>query len=194
MKKTEQQKKKMMILFCIFGLLFSLGMILMSIDIDMAAIMPGREELEELQRKADSLQKEADSFSATLKSMQARQKAAENLQKTYWISAVHGDYEVVLREKLENIAKKLNIKSPGFGTVRTSKITNSVFAVEIDVTFSAPLKDGLEFVTEIENMDTAVYWKRFELSVDQRGGTSSIQWNITLRIPAINTEDAERAN
>lgn len=174
-----------MVFFCIFGLIFSAFMILTGVDIDMTAILPGDEEMAKMQKDVESLQKEAAILSATQKQMQARKEKAEALQNGYWQQQIHGDYEVVLRERLENIAKKLNIKNPGFGTVRSSKITNSVFAIELDVSFTAPLKDGLDFVTETEAMDVAVYWKRFELAVDQRGGTSSIQWNITLRIPAV---------
>jgi hypothetical protein len=163
----------------------------MSVDINLAAVLPDGEDLAQMQAEADDLQKEADSLSQVLKNMQHNREAALELQNNYWDQKVHGDYEVVLRETLENITKELNIKNPGFGPVRTSKITNSVFAIEIDMAFVAVLKDGLEFVSEIEKLDYDVYWKRFEISVDQRGGTSSIQWNITLRIPAKNSENAE---
>ena len=185
MKTPDAKKKKIMIIFCISGLVFSAFMLLMSFDFNTSELLPDETVLLQQQETLESLQREAAELTAQYAAIQARQEAATTLMTSYWHPVRNGDYEVVIRERLESFAAEANIKNPNFGTPRTIKISDTVSAFETDVIFSAPLREGLAFVNAIDAMDVAVYWKRFEMSVDQRGGTNNILFTTTIRIPAV---------
>ena len=188
--KIFTAKNRGMLWFCALGLLFSAVVLFFSIDIRLEAFLPDEETLDALRKEGEKAAAEAGSLRKTYQEMQTRREKALAMMDSWWHEDANGDYEVTVRERLEEIARKNEIRNPGFSTVRSVKINSMAFAIEIDVNFTSTLKNGLAFTEGVRELGVPVYWKRFEIRVDQRSGT--LNWRGTLRIPAADEKAEER--
>ena len=189
-KKIFTAKNRGLLLFCAVGLLFSAAVLFFSIDFKLEALLPDDATLDAMRKEGEKAAAEAGTLRKTYQEMQIRREKALAMIASWWNEEANGDYEVTVRERLEEIARKHEIRNPGFSTVRNVKINSMAFAIEIDVNFTASLKNGLAFTEGVKDLGVPVYWKRFEIRVDQRSG--ALNWRGTLRIPAAGEKAEER--
>ena len=118
-------------------------------------------------KKKNSLRQEIRKLKAELR-MQEESLRKNNLLKEQfkemirncWIPSRDGDPELVLRQTIENAAKKNELKLNTLGTVRISRINADFAYAELDISTHAPLEAFVRFISTIQDCKPVIAWKR----------------------------------
>ena len=85
-----------------------------------------------------------------------------------WQPSQNGDPELLLRQIVENAAKKSELKRNNLGTVRINRINQDFSFAELDVSGSTRLAPLTNFAYEIQKVRPAITWRRFSVFVMMR--------------------------
>lgn len=123
--------------------------------------MPSEKRKSEIKQQIRKLRTE-------LKTLQEKQLQAEQRKKDFrelavqsWQPSRDGDPELLLRQIVENAAKKSELKLNNLGTVRISRINQDFSFAELDVSATARLAPLINFANEIGKVRPALSWRRF---------------------------------
>ena len=128
-----------LIFFCAFALLFSATVLLFTLDVDLAGLIPSQERL-------DNLRREEKKAIAAWKQIEVKQQQLEDVEKRYqalldeaWREDANGSPDVEIPKLLNGIAKKYELELNGVSAVRRNRINNDLTSLEVDVNTAAPL-------------------------------------------------------
>ena len=95
-------------------------------------------------------------------------KRWQELAMSSWQPSQNGDPELLLRQIVENAAKKSELKLNNLGTVRINRINQDFSFAELDVSGSTRLAPLTNFAYEIQKIRPAITWRRFSVFVMMR--------------------------
>jgi hypothetical protein len=95
--------------------------------------------------------------SARLKS---RRDAFLGQSGNFWVGERDGNIETDIHRKIEDAASSANIKLSSLGSLKSSKISDGIVLMELNVTASAKLDALVAFLGELERMKPRMSWQR----------------------------------
>ena len=125
-------------------------------------------------RKAE-LKQQIRKLRTELQGLNEKQAQADRVKKRWqelamssWQPSQNGDPELLLRQIVENAAKKSELKLNNLGTVRINRINQDFSFAELDVSGSTRLAPLTNFAYEIQKIRPAITWRRFSVFVMMR--------------------------
>ena len=125
-------------------------------------------------RKAE-LKQQIRKLRTELQGLNEKQAQADRVKKRWqelamssWQPSQDGDPELLLRQIVENAAKKSELKLSNLGTVRINRINQDFSFAELDVSGSTRLAPLTNFAYEIQKIRPAITWRRFSVFVMMR--------------------------
>ena len=125
-------------------------------------------------RKAE-LKQQIRKLRTELQGLNEKQAHADRVKKRWqelamssWQPSQNGDPELLLRQIVENAAKKSELKLNNLGTVRINRINQDFSFAELDVSGSTRLAPLTNFAYEIQKIRPAITWRRFSVFVMMR--------------------------
>ena len=171
-----------LVIFCVFALLFSATVLTLTLDVDLSALIPSQEKL-------DNLRREEKQAIAAWKLVEAKQQAFDKVEKEYqslldsaWREDVNGSPDVEITKLLNGIAKKHNLELTGVSAVRRSRINNDLTGLETDVNTAATLAQLTAFWQEIRAQKPPFAWKRMDLRPETVQNSDRVIFSGTLRM------------
>lgn len=146
-------------------------------------------------KKKNSLRQEIRKLKAELRTQEESLRKNKLLKEQFkemirncWIPSRDGDPELVLRQTIENAAKKNELKLNTLGTVRTSRINADFAYAELDISTHAPLEAFVRFISSIRESKPVISWKRLTVySIIRRRRPGS---NQSRTVTGSNSENA----
>ena len=171
-----------LVFFCVFALLFSATVLIFTLDVDLAGLIPNQEQL-------DNLRREEKKAIAAWKQIEIKQQQLEDVEKRYqalmdsaWREDTNGSPDVEIPKLLNGIAKKHELELNGVSAVRRNRINNDLTSLEIDVNTAAPLAALTAFWQEIREQKPPFAWKRMDLRPETVQNSDRVFFSGTLRM------------
>ncbi len=191
-KKKFLASTRSKVIFCIFGVLFSLVVILLSTDIDLGGLFPSETTLENArrdQKKALAAFTEAEKKQKEYLSVSQEYK---KLMDECWVESRDGLPDIELRKKIETAARTAGIEQVNISTARRNRINNDLYFLEVDVNTTAAIDLMITFWRELGKLRPPIGWKRFELRPEQNQNSDQLILSSTIRL--LGKETVQEAN
>ncbi|MPM27968.1 hypothetical protein SDC9_74485 [bioreactor metagenome] len=169
------------IIFCILGALLSVFLIWIQFSGEIGTLLPGEARLDELNRELKKARAAEAELNLQVEAREAIRRAAEERIAEAWKTEKYGEAEVELRSKVEAAAKNQDLKLGNISTVRTSKFSNDLSFLELDVSASTDLEQLVKFIVAINAVEPKLYWRRLDFRPDNFSGTGMLVFSGTLR-------------
>lgn len=114
------------------------------------------------------LQGELRKVEAEWRKFEQQQQAVRDLVASAWREEQHGEIDTMLRQNIQEVANAAEIKLNHLGAVKSSRINPDFYASELDLTFQANLRDLLNFLGRVQELQPKVYWKQYSIRPDFR--------------------------
>ena len=120
-------------------------------------------------RKAE-LKQQIRKLRTELQGLNEKQAQADRVKKRWqelamssWQPSQNGDPELLLRQIVENAAKKSELKLNNLGTVRINRVNQDFSFAELDVSATTRLSQLAAFIYEIQKEKPVISWKRLSV-------------------------------
>lgn len=155
------------------------------------SLFPSKASIEAKKSDLQKLKKENTSLKQKMKQHTALENQVKAIQDSSWTEK-NGVIETDLRSRVQEAAQKADLKLSSLGSVKISKINNTLSYAEIDVQGMAPIEKIAAFLTQIQQVKPLLSWKRFDLRPDlrirrgfqqnQQQNQQNVYYNGTLRL------------
>lgn len=157
-----------------------------SSSLDLA--LPDAKKKNSLRQEIRKLKAELRTQEESLRKNKLMKEQFKEMIRNCWIPSRDGDPELVLRQTIENAAKKNELKLNTLGTVRTSRINADFAYAELDISTHAPLEAFVKFISSIRESKPVISWKRLTVySIIRRRRPGS---NQSRTVTGSNSENA----
>lgn len=144
------------------------SVILLSFLPDTQMILPSEEDMETL--RAEVKKERAEFEAQNMKQRESdrlRQEYEEHL-KEYWQEDRDGDVELGLRERIEQAAKNSGVKLASLGSVRKTKISNTLCFAELNISAADNIGAIAGLLAEIRRIKPVISWRRIDFRPENR--------------------------
>ncbi len=106
----------------------------------------------------------------------------------FWLPQ-DGNPQYELRRKVERCAKEAGIRLKSTGTLQITKLTEGLFAYEINITSDCQLPQLLAMLEKIENERPCLFWKNLTINPDNTRSPNFLLLNGTIKIVRLENPD-----
>lgn len=146
------------------AMLLSWVFLLFNFSDSLGLTLPGEQKKTKLKQDIRKKKAELQTLEEKIAKIQLTRKRWQEMKKSAWNPVNDGDPELLLRQKIENAAKKHEIKLNNIGTVRINKINQEFSFAEMDISVNLPLDTLIKFISEIQQLKPAIAWRRLSIT------------------------------
>ena len=172
----------------LFCMVLSWIFLLLNFSSSLDLALPDAKKKNSLRQEIRKLKAELRTQEESLRKNKLLKEQFKEMIRNCWIPSRDGDPELVLRQTIENAAKKNELKLNTLGTVRTSRINADFAYAELDISTHAPLEAFVKFISSIRESKPVISWKRLTVySIIRRRRPGS---NQSRTVTGSNSENA----
>lgn len=172
----------------LFCMVLSWIFLLLNFSSSLDLALPDAKKKNSLRQEIRKLKAELRTQEESLRKNKLLKEQFKEMIRNCWIPSRDGDPELVLRQTIENAAKKNELKLNTLGTVRTSRINADFAYAELDISTHAPLEAIVKFISTIQDSKPVISWKRLTVySIIRRRRPGS---NQSRTVTGSNSENA----
>ncbi len=179
---TFMSTTKGKIAFCVGGLLFSLVVLLLSMDFSISSLIPNESVLDNLRREQKKAVAAWAVQEAREKEFNAMEKHYRTLIESAWLESRDGSPDVELPKRLNAAASKLELELQNVTAVRRTRLNDQLFLLEMDVNTYATMDLLTAFWNELRSMTPPFSWKRIDIRPEIVQNSDQVYFSGTLRV------------
>ena len=130
--------------------------------------LPSQARKAEIKQEIRKLRTELQNLNEKKMQAEKQKKRWSELAAKSWQPNRDGDPELLLRQMIENAARKSELKLNNLGTVRINRVNQDFYFAELDVSSTTRIAPLIAFVHAIQQAKPGISWRRFSVYVMMR--------------------------
>lgn len=165
--KTPKGK---LVLVCCILMPVSWIFLLLQFSGDLSTLFPDDNRKAELEKEIKKLKSEHQAQQKRLNDYETLKKQYRDKIRNAWQFDKDGDPELVLRQKIEAVAKESELLLSNLGSVRVSRVNNELAWAELDISTSGEFEIIVKFLEKVRALKPEVSWRRLTINQMFRRG------------------------
>ncbi len=165
--KTPKGK---LVLVCCILMPVSWIFLLLQFSGDLSTLFPDDSRKAELEKEIKKLKSEHQAQQKRLNDYETLKKQYRDKIRNAWQFDKDGDPELVLRQKIEAVAKESELLLSNLGSVRVSRVNNELAWAELDISTSGEFEIIVKFLEKVRALKPEVSWRRLTINQMFRRG------------------------
>lgn len=163
-KEFCKTPKGRLLLVCGVLLVFSWIFMILQFTGDMGDLFPTPEKNNQLKQELRKLRAEVAKRREKAEDNKLLRKRYRESLSSYWNESRDGLVDTVLRNRVQTVAKELDVTLTALGSVRTTRINHELYYAEVDnVSLIASYDVVLKFLNRLSKEQPKIYWRRLNL-------------------------------
>ncbi|MBO4633369.1 MAG: hypothetical protein J5858_15740 [Lentisphaeria bacterium] len=152
--------------------------------------LPGKARKAEIKKEIRKLRTELQDLNGKKTLAEKQKKHWQELAEKSWQPSRDGDPELLLRQMIENAARKSELKLNNLGTVRITRINQDFAFAELDVSSNTTIGPMTAFLLAVQQMKPGISWRRLTIFSMMRRPRN----NNSRTVSSTSTEDSLMLN